>query len=68
MRDMGRIDTSEIPRPGFIRRLRICGLRYLGETDEQAKERERLDREEEARIKAEEERLWQWKITPWWEL
>lgn len=63
-----QVDTTDIPRPSFIRRLRIPGLVYFGETEEQAKERERLDCIEDARIAAEEERLWRWKITPWWEL
>lgn len=39
---------------------------YEGETDEQAFERTRLQREHNARVAAEEKRLAEWKARPWW--
>lgn len=61
-----KIDTSEIPRPFVgLRSASMC-IQYERETDAQARERWRLEEEYEAECKAEEARLWKWKITPWW--
>lgn len=54
------------PRPRLTRRIWIPGIQYQGETAAQMEERERQCRAEDAAIAAEEERLWRWKITPWW--
>jgi hypothetical protein len=65
---MGRIDTSGIPRPAVGLRSALVGcVGYEGETDEQMRKRWAAEEEHEARCKAEEERLWRWKITPWWD-
>lgn len=61
------IDTSDIPRPSLPRRLWIRGLQFGNETDAQMDERERRWAQEDAARQAEEERLWKWKIRPWWE-
>ncbi len=55
------------PRPTMMRRLWIPGMQYEGETDEQMVDRERRYAEEDARIEAEIERLYKWKLRPWWE-
>jgi len=61
-----QIRTDQIPRPKAMRRLWVPGIQYEGETREQMDERERILREEDARIDAELERLWRWKCAPWW--
>jgi hypothetical protein len=62
-------DTSSIPRPfvGLRSPLTAC-VGYSGETDAQMRERWARELQHEAECRAEEERLWRWKITPWWEM
>lgn len=60
-------DTAAIPRPRLIRRLWIPGLQYDGETSAQMDVREARYREEDRLADAEEQRLWRWKTTPWWQ-
>lgn len=66
---MNRPDTTDIPRPFVGLRSPLIGcVGYSGETDAQMRARWEAEEAHEARCKAEEARLWQWKITPWWEL
>jgi hypothetical protein len=60
--------TAEPPRPTTTRRIWFEGFQYAGETTDQMNAREERCREEDRRIKAELERLWQWKLTPIWKL
>lgn len=62
-------DTSSIPRPFAGLRQPLVGcVGYAGETDAQMRARWAAELAYEAECKAEEERLWRWKIRPWWEI
>jgi len=54
--------------PRLTRRLWISGLQYSGETTAQAQAREKACRDQDKATAAEEERIWKWKNTPWWEM
>lgn len=63
------LDVSEIPRPFVGLRSPLVGcVGYKGETDEQMRARWKEEFAYEAACKAEQERLWRWKITPIWEI
>jgi hypothetical protein len=63
------IDTTDIPRPFVGLRSPLPGrLGYSGETDAQMRSRWVAEEKYEADCKAEEARLWRWKITPIWEI
>jgi len=63
------VDTSDIPRPFVGLRSPLVGcVGYSGETDAQMRARWAAEEKQEVERKAEEERLWRWKITPIWEI
>lgn len=66
IRRLQRIDGSTVPAPTSFRRVWLPGVQYEGETTEQMLQRERACRQEAEQIAAEEARLIEWMLRPWW--